>query len=338
MLKKINTYISRLPFIVQLIEWSKTTSLPGFQGVPIHNVVIFISNEIFKSPMLMTRANAIAFSFFMSLFPTMIVLLSIIPFLPIKRKLVVDQLAFAIEGIMPNQTGRELLISIKHFLENPRGDFLSIGFILAIYFASNGIMSLMKNFERDHKVFRRRTLVQKRLRAVGMTFMLGLLLFVSFILVVLGNQLIHLIVVLLHLSKSFESLLLQPIRWISVLALVYFGVAIIYRFGISMRKQLNFFSPGASTAATLSLLSSVVFSTYVDKFGNYNKVYGSFVAGIVLLLWLQLNAVILIIGFELNAAIAVNRDLSLLPDEEKKKKEHQRKNEAEKEDDFENVF
>jgi membrane protein len=320
MLKKLTTHIVSLPLLIRLIGWSKATSLPGFQGVPIYSVVVFLYNEIFKNPMLMTRANAIAFSFFMSLFPTMIILLSLIPFLPFKRKSIVEQLAFAIEGIMPNQTGRELFKSIIHFLDNPRGDFLSIGFILAIYFASNGIMSLMKNFERSHKVFRKRTIVQKRMRAVGMTFMLGLLLLVSFLLVILGNQLIHLIVVLFKLGKSVESLLLQPIRWISVLALVYFGVALIYRFGIAMRRKLNFFSPGASTAATLSLLSSIVFSYYVDKFGNYNKVYGSFVAGIVLLLWLQLNAIILIVGFELNAAILVNRDL-LMPAEEEKKEE-----------------
>jgi membrane protein len=336
MLKKITTKIIEFPPIVRLVEWSKATSLPGFQGVSIHSVVIFLYNEIFNNPMLMTRANAIAFSFFMSLFPTMIVLLSLIPFLPFKRKSIVEQLAFAIEGIMPNQTGKELFKNIIYFLDHPRGDFLSIGFVLAIYFASNGIMSLMKNFERSHKVFRKRTLIQKRLRAVGMTFMLGLLLLVSFLLVILGNQLIHLVVVLFKLSKSTESLLLQPIRWISVLGLVYFGVAFIYRFGIAMRRKLNFFSPGASTAATLSLLSSVVFSSYVDKFGNYNKVYGSFVAGIVLLLWLQLNAIILIVGFELNAAIAVNRDV-LAPLEEVKKDEEP-DSEEEKKDDFENVF
>jgi membrane protein len=337
MLKKITTYITELPPIVRLVDWSKATSLPGFQGVPVHSVVIFLYNEIFKNPMLMTRANAMAFSFFMSLFPSMIVLLSLIPFLPFKRKFIDEQLTFAIKGIMPNKTGTELLENIIFFLQNPRKDFLSIGFILAIYFASNGLMSLMKNFERNHQVFLKRTLIQKRMTAVGMTFTLGLLFVLSFTLVILGNQLIHLLVVFLKLTKSTEKNLLQPIRWISVLGLVYFGVAMVYRYGILMKRKMNLFSPGASTATLLSLLSSVVFSYYVDKFGNYNKVYGSFVAGIVLLLWLQLNAIILIVGFELNAAIAVNRDL-LTPLVEVKKEEDVPESNEEKKDDFENVF
>jgi membrane protein len=327
MLKKITTYITELPPIVRLVDWSKATSLPGFQGVPVHSVVIFLYNEIFKNPMLMTRANAMAFSFFMSLFPSI---------LPFKRKFIDEQLTFAIKGIMPNKTGTELLENIIFFLQNPRKDFLSIGFILAIYFASNGLMSLMKNFERNHQVFLKRTLIQKRMTAVGMTFTLGLLFVLSFTLVILGNQLIHLLVVFLKLTKSTEKNLLQPIRWISVLGLVYFGVAMVYRYGILMKRKMNLFSPGASTATLLSLLSSVVFSYYVDKFGNYNKVYGSFVAGIVLLLWLQLNAIILIVGFELNAAIAVNRDL-LMPLKDPKTEEEEDSKE-EKKDDFENVF
>jgi membrane protein len=105
----------------------------------------------------------------------------------------------------------------------------------------------------------------------------------------------------------------------------------VYRFGIPTKRQLNLFSPGALVATILSLSSSIVFSFYVDNFSNYNKVYGSFVAGIILLLWLQLNAIILIIGFELNAAIAVNRkwaDTNL----------EKTIDEMEDKDDFENVF
>jgi membrane protein len=121
------------------------------------------------------------------------------------------------------------------------------------------------------------------------------------------------------------------LKWVIVLGSIYMGIALIYRFGIPTRRQLNLFSPGALTATVLSLLSSIVFSFYVDNFGNYNKIYGSFVAGIVLLLWLQLNAIILIIGFELNAAIAVNR---VWEESEKEKIV----DEIEDKEDFESVF
>jgi membrane protein len=76
-----------------------------------------------------------------------------------------------------------------------------------------------------------------------------------------------------------------------------------------MRRKLPFFSPGAVLATLLSMLSSIIFSTYVDNFGNYNKLYGSIGTIIVLMLWMQLNAMILVFGFELNASIALNRQL-----------------------------
>ena len=121
------------------------------------------------------------------------------------------------------------------------------------------------------------------------------------------------------------------LKWLIVIGSIYLGIAVIYRYGVATRRKLHFFSPGAMTATILSLLSSIGFSFYVDHFGKYDKVYGSFVAGIVLLLWLQLNAIILIFGFELNAAIAVNRDSMMtikdITDDIEEDKE-----------DFENIF
>ena len=310
MFDKITQFFFNHPIVVRLIAWAKATSLPGFQGVSNYNVFNFLISEIFYNPLLMTRANAIAFSFFMSLFPTLIVLFSLIPFLPIQKDQILDQLYFAIQEIMPNKSGDAVFETIKSFIKTKRSDLLSVGFILAIYFASNGLMALMRNFEKNHVVFIKRNIFDKRFRAVGMTFTLGILLFISVIFVILGNQLVDLVAVFFKFRKSTKVVLLQPIRWISVIALVYFGVAVIYRFGVATKKELNFFSPGATVAAVSSILTSIGFSYYVDNFGKYDKLYGSIGAIIVLLLWLQLNAVILIFGFELNAAIAVNRDLS----------------------------
>jgi membrane protein len=264
----------------------------------------------------MTRANAIAFSFFMSLFPALLVLFSLIPyiisFLPIKMSDILTQIKFALTDIMPNETGDSLFKAISKFIKTKRSDFLSIGFVLAVYFSSNGLMALMRSFEKEHAVFRRRNIYQKRFRAIWMTLLLGILLVVSTVLVILGNQIFGWLFKFLKLN-FITTIFLNLLKWLIVLGSIYIGIAILYKFGMATRRKLHFFSPGASTATVLSLLSSIIFSFYVDNFGNYDRVYGSFVAGIVLLLWLQLNALILIIGFELNAAIAVNRDLLALP-------------------------
>lgn len=308
MIKNTTTYLANLPIVTRMTDWTKATSFPGFQRVPFYDVLVFLYNEVFRNPMLMTQANAIAFSFFMSFFPTFIVLFSLIPFLPINKNEILGQIQFGINEIMPNQTGDDIFRTIKAFLKTKRTDFLSIGFVLAIYFSSNGLMALMKSFEKNHIVFKKRNLWEVRIRAIGMTFMLGILLFISTVLVILGNQLFGWLFKIVKLS-SFTAAFLGILRWFIVVGSLYMGIAIIYRFGVAMRRRLDFFSPGASVATVCSLLSSIIFSFYVDNFSNYNKIYGSFVAGIVMLLWLQLNAIILIFGFELNAAIAVHRDL-----------------------------
>lgn len=334
MYKKIVTNIQNAPPVLKVVNWSKATSLAGFQGVSLNNVVRFLYAEVLRNPLVMTRANAIAFSFFMSLFPAFLVLFSLIPYavsiLPIEKSQILKLIEESISRVMPNDTGEMFFKEISKFIKTKRSDFLSFGFILSIYFSSNGLMALMSSFEKQSPAFLRRRPLDKRLRAIGMTLMLGVLLIITTVLVILGNQIFSLIFKFLKLS-TFSATILIALKWLIVLGSIYMGIALIYRFGIPTKRQLNLFSPGALTATVLSLLSSISFSFYVDNFGNYNKIYGSFVAGIILLLWLQLNAIILIIGFELNAAIAVNR----VWEEQTQEK---LADDVEDKEDFENVF
>ena len=312
MLEQAKIYIKTHPLYVYIVTWTKNKTFTGFQGVSLYAVVRFLYAEVFLNPSTMMRANAIAFSFFMSLFPAFLVLFALIPFaitaLPIKQSDILKQIHDTVVNVMPNETGDSFYKLISSFLKKKRTDYFSIGFVLSIYFASNGLMALMRSFERNHIIFERIPPLQKRIRAIGMTFMLGGLLVVSTLLVILGNQIFSWIFKLLKFN-TLGVLFFILLKWLAVVAAIYVGIAGIYRFGITLKKRLPFFSPGALTATCLSLFSSILFSFYVDNFGQYDKVYGSFVAGIILLLWLQLNATILIVGFELNAAIAINRDL-----------------------------
>jgi membrane protein len=313
MLTKVQKYIQHSSIVTFIVSWAKSQTFSGSQGVSLYAVSRFLYDEVFRNPTTMTRANAIAFSFFMSLFPAFLVLFSLIPFvitiLPIKQTDILKQLNDVISEVMPNETGKTFSSLITSFLKKKRTDYFSIGFVLSIYFASNGLMALMRSFEKDHAIFQRIPPIKKRIRAIGMTFMLGLLLIVSTLLVILGNQIFSWLFKLLKINKLTTYFIIS-LKWFVVIACIYIGIAAIYKFGIEFKRKLNFFSPGAFIATILSLASSIGFSFYVDNFGQYDKVYGSFVAGIVLLLWLQLNAVILIVGFELNAAIAVNKDMA----------------------------
>jgi membrane protein len=293
-------------------HWAKRVSLPGFHGVQIYYVLHFIREELRRED-LMTRANSVAFSFFLAIFPGMIAMFTMLAYLPIFEN-IRTRLEEGIGQIMPGDAGNILLASIKDILTKQRGGLLSIGFLLTLYFSSNGMMALMKGFDKEHKIsFRRRAPIHKRLIAFELTFLMVFLLVASIVLVILGNTLIALLTRWAVFDQA-QIFMISGLRWLTIIMLYYFCIAALYRFGAPSRKPIPLFSPGTTLATVGSLLFSLVFSSYIDNFGNYNKLYGSIGAIIVLMLWLQLNAIIILLGFELNAAIMINRDQRLLAD------------------------
>ncbi|MCU0346037.1 MAG: YihY/virulence factor BrkB family protein [Saprospiraceae bacterium] len=304
--QQIVTAIEQHPWVQAVLNWSKARSFPGFFGVPLFDVVVFVYNESLRNT-LFSRANAMAFSFFLSLFPAIIFLFTVATYLPIY-----DTFEHEINGyislIMPNNAGKELQATIKELVK-PNSSFLSIGFFLAIYFSSNGMMAMMQGFEKSYtRTFHDRAGWKKRLIAIGLTLQLGLLLAGSVVLIILGDLLLNWLVDLFQIN-IVTSVAIGFFRWLVILTLFYFGIALIYRYGVAMKRKLKWITPGATLATILSILTSVGFSFYVNAFNTYNKVYGSIGTIIVLMLWIQLNCLILQIGFELNASIAVNRDL-----------------------------
>ncbi|MBI1225344.1 MAG: YihY family inner membrane protein [Bacteroidetes bacterium] len=310
---KIAEAFERHPWVQAILNWAKTHSFPGFFGVPLYDVMVFLYNES-KRITLFSRANAMAYSFFLSLFPAIIFLFTVATYLPIYENFEQEINAY-ISLIMPNNAGLELQSTIKELVK-PSSSFLSLGFVLAIYFSSNGMLSMMQGFEKTHvAVFQKRPAWKKRLIAIGLTMQLGLLLASSVLLIILGDIIINWIADLLKLNNATERSI-EIFRWVVILSLFYFSIALIYRYGSALRTRFKWITPGATLATLLSITISVAFSFYVNSFGTYNKVYGSIGTIIVLMLWIQLNCLILQIGFELNASIAANRDLKTEVNEE----------------------
>ncbi len=314
-LKAIQDYFVNHPLVDKTIKWAKENSLPGFFKVPIYDVLVFIYIEIRRYD-LFTRANSVAFSFFLSIFPSLIAFFTLIPlfkFVFIQYLPEGDNfdlyLRNEIQRIMPGVAGERLFSFVDDITNNPRFGLLSFGFILAIYFASNGMEALMRGFEKSHmKAFKKRSALKHRLIAVQLTFLLGVLLVGAVVLIILGEFLLGLLDNFIQMD-SFTAFMIQLLRWLAILGLFYFGISIIYRYGAATKRRINIFSPGATLATILCILSSLAFSAYVNEFNTYNELYGSIGAIIVIMLWIQINSLILLIGFELNASIAVNRDL-----------------------------
>lgn len=292
--------------------WARTVSFPGFFKVPIWDVVSFSLKE-FQRFDLMIRANAVSFSFFLALFPSLIALFTLTPFLKeyILGFLPLDYsfeayLQEEIQKIMPGNAGDRLFNFIEDITSQPRIGLFSFGFLSAIFFASNGILALIRGFEKDEiPSFLQWNMFKKRMQAMLLTLIIGGLLIVSVILVILGNWFTDLLVLYIKVGKLF-AFMLNMGRWIVIVSLFYSSISLIYRFGAATKKRFRFFTPGSALATLLCLGSSIVFSYYVNQFNTYNELYGSIGTIIVLMLWIQLNTLSILIGFELNAGILIN--------------------------------
>lgn len=314
----IKRFFTEHPVVIGVLKYARENSLIGFHGVPIYDVIVFVINEATRDD-LFTRANSVAFSFFLSLFPSILTIFTLVPF--VLRFLTIWFPALEnfnltlydeIKRVMPGQAGDIVFGFVQDITNDPKIGLLSFGFLLAVYFSSNGMMSLMQAFEKSYvKVFRQRGFLRKRMVAVGLTFLIGLFIIASVLLVIVGDSIIGWVNYWLGIG-GFAGALVNGIRWVTMLALYYIIIGSLYRYGAATVKRFSYFSPGVTLATVLSLLTSVAFSFYIDGFNRYDtytKFYGSIATIIIVMLWLQLNALILIIGFEMNAAIAVHRDL-----------------------------
>ena len=275
-----------------------------------------------------TRANSVAFSLFLAIFPFIIFLFTLLPYLFDPEDFVnflssilpsdsgytttgsyIEILEEYLASVLPRNANQYLLGIIDGIVGIKRDGLLSLGFFLAIFFASSGMLTLMLGFDKSYKEsFKTRSYFKKRLVAVSLTMLLSILFIASFFLLIIGNVILAYISDKLGLTDS-SIWLISFIKSIAAIMLLYTGITIIYKYGPSLRKRVPFINPGSILATVLSILTSFGFSYFINNFGRYNELYGSIGALIVIMLWLQFNAFVILIGYELMASIAVNRDL-----------------------------
>ena len=305
-IKNLPEYIENHALVTQSIAFLKRKSLPGFKGVSILKIITFIYKET-QSDDIMTRSNSMAFSFFISLFPFLIILFSIVSFFPIENiNVMIDDL---IRDIIPEEAHTFFMGLLGVIFSRDRIDLLSVGFVLAMYFASNGMEAMMRGFDKNYDfTFRQRNWIQRRLAAVRLTIFIGFLCLIAFALI-FGSSILITWLKNNTVMGGWEFFSYKLIRWMFIFLLFYGIIATIYHFAPPMKKRFGYFSIGTNFATLFSLLSSLAFTYFVDKFGNYDNFYGPLGTMVMIMLWLQINCFILLAGFELNAGIAVHRDI-----------------------------
>lgn len=283
-----------------IVERAKKISLPFFDGVPLYDVALFFWRSIVDGS-ITTRASAIAFSFFVAFFPFVIFLFTLIPIIPIKN--FQDELFALIQQVVPPDAFSTIESTVVDILNVPHGGLLSFGFFMALIFSTNGLASMMSAFDATiHSIYRRSWLSQ-RLAAIILLFILSVLLTIAIALLVSGQTFINYLQVHNILRDSFTVYLLTFGKWVITLALFFFAYSFLYYMAPAKKTKWRFISAGSTFATILSIGTIAGFSYYINNFSQYNKVYGSIGTLLIILLLMYVMALILLVGFELNASI-----------------------------------
>lgn len=274
--------------------------MPGFQGIPLYEVVKFFRKQLRVSG-LTERASAISFNFIMSIPPTCLFLFTLIPNLPfIPKKSIKIQLHNLIVDMVPAPTYNKGLIGfVDFFFQGSKIGILSFGFILLLFFASNAMMGVMRSFNKNYIGFEKRRGLHKRWVAIKLTAILYSLLLVCLFLLFMQSNVLRWV--------GVKNVLLRDVivygKWIFIVALIFYSFAFIYKYAPSMQKRWRLVSPGAIIATSLSILATLGFSAFLNNFDRYNVLYGSIGTIIALGTLIFLNSLVILIGFEFNVSI-----------------------------------
>ena len=283
--------------------------LPGFEGVPLYDVVKFFYKQV-KTVGLTERASAIAYNFIMAIPPSFLFLFTLIPQLPFfKKGEILKQLTLLIKDIIPAEGYNKIIINFisNTFFKTPVYSLLSFGLLLALFFASNAMMGLMRSFNKNYIGFQKRKGWHDRWIAIRLTILIfGLVLGCLILLITQGAVLKWIGVKNINVIN-----IIFYVRWVFIIALVFYSIAFIYKYAPAVHKRWRLVSPGSILATFLCLLASLGFSAFVNNFGRYNALYGSIGTIIVLMALIYINSLVLLIGFELNVSIKSLRSIAM---------------------------
>jgi len=297
---KFEKAILNFPPIAFLVTKSKRVTMPGSMGLPLYDVIVEFIKQV-KRVGLAERAAAISFNLVMALPAAMLFLFSIVPYLP-ESKDFDTQIMDLFKDIAPNSNTYLLIKNILDGLLIKHVGIFSFGFILLMYYSSNAVLGIIRTFDKsifEKKVF----FLHRRWRAIVLTVILIFLVIASTTFLVGHDLFATLLKEVFHMKKKARLQWWDALRWVILIVFLFYGIAVVYKFAPSVKRRWPLITPGSVLATLLILLTTILFSYWVNHFGRYNKVYGSIGTVLIIMLLLNLNSLILLIGFELNVSI-----------------------------------
>ncbi|UMB54973.1 YihY/virulence factor BrkB family protein [Lutibacter sp. A64] len=299
MTKQIEDSLQKIPIVNWLVKLGKKIIIPGLHGMSLYDVLEMYVIGILKGA-LTSRAGGIAFSFFMALFPFILFILTLIPYVPIEG--FQEDFLVMIEQLLPPNTAETVHDVIEDIANNRYGGLLSFGFVASIFLMTNGVNAILGGFEYSYHVTEMRSIIRQYFISMIMSIVLSLILVAT-------------VAIILYFEIGINDLKAKgwvedEVFWIEkgqflfFVLLVFISVSLLYKYGTKEVKYFSFFTPGSILTTLLTIVMFKLFSIYVLKFATYNQLYGSIGTLLVLMLFVWLNAIILLLGFELNASIS----------------------------------
>jgi membrane protein len=269
---------------------------------------------------IMDRSYGVAFNFILAVFPAIIFLFTLIPYVSVYfPEITTETIMHFLQDAIPASMYDSVASTVIDIVSNQRGGLLTFGFLLALYLSTNGMAALMRAFNACYRTIEKRNWFRMRFTSIGLTVMLTFALLMAVALLIVGQFTLNYVTNHLeefsHLNlDQFTIYLLMALRFLIIFIVFFIAISCIYYFGPAVHYNWSFFSVG-STIATLSVLGiSYGFSFYITNFGNYNKVYGSIGALIALMAWVQLITLVLLFGYEINASLHYGRKMEAIND------------------------
>jgi membrane protein len=299
MTKHIEEKLLKIPILNILVRIAKKIPLPGLEGMSLYDILEMYITGIVRGA-LTTRASGIAFSFLMAIFPFLVFVLNLIPYVPIDG--FQEDFLYLMSQWMPPTSSNEAFDNVVNYITNHNyGGIMSFYIILSILLMTNGINAIFGGFEYSYHVKVGRNVIRQYLIALGVSIVLVLYMLIT-------------VAVAFYFEVGIEKLkdsgwVQNDVFWIVFgqkvffAAMIFISVSTLFFFGTKEGKHHKFASAGSIMTTLLFILLIYLFGIYVARYSKYNELYGSIGTLLVFMLFIWLNSIILLLGFELNASL-----------------------------------
>lgn len=256
----------------------------------------------FSKGYLTDRAAAVAFNVFLAIFPAVMVLFTLIPYMPLEgvKEMIVD----FISRVVPQNIAGRVVNTIDEIMSHQHNALMSIGIIMAFYFSSGAIRAFFRGFDMGVNHIGRLSIVRMYGGGLFTTLILGLLLIISIVLIIMGNNYLPWLFNKINFYNNFVIKLIDIGRWLLTVFVLLVAISVLYYFGNPYKnRKFRLFTPGTIMFTLMFILGTMGFNYYIVNFSNYNALYGSIGGLIIFMMWMYVNCIIVLIGYELDTSI-----------------------------------